>query len=97
MNYKLKVQFSVKIYIIVIFLVTLLCSCNTADFEVKDFTPIINHKNKINDSILSISADLSNSVLYGIEIPSVKQLPNGKFIFQFSIKKPVVMLHQTGS
>lgn len=79
-------QFSVKIYSVIIFLFTLLCGCNSSDFEVTDFTPIINHKNKINDSTLSISADLSNSVLYGIEIPSVKQLPNGKFIFQFSIK-----------
>ena len=76
-------QFSVKIYGVIIFLFTLLCGCNSSDFEVTDFTPIINHKNKINDSTLSISADLSNSVLYGIEIPSIKQLPNGKFIFQF--------------
>lgn len=62
----------------------LLCSCGK-DFNVDDFDPLANFRQKKNDTLYTIEADLSKAALYGIEIPSVKQLPNGKFAFTFKI------------
>lgn len=76
-------HFPLKVYTVFLFICTLFLSCKRSNFEVLEFKPISNFNNKINDSTFLISADLNNSVLYGVQIPSVKQLPNGKFIFEF--------------
>ncbi|MGZ4085831.1 MAG: hypothetical protein ACXVPD_00115 [Bacteroidia bacterium] len=61
-------------------------SCRNNDsFDVEDFNPFANYSQKKNDTLYSIKADLSNAILYGIEIPTVKQLPNGKFAFSFTL------------
>lgn len=65
--------------------VTILLSSCGGGFDVTDFDPLVNYNQKKNDSVYGIKADLSNSVLYGIEIPTVKQLPNGKFVFSFKL------------
>lgn len=65
----------------------LINSCkNNANFSVKDFDPLINYTQKTNDSTYTIKTDLSNAVLYGIEIPTIKQLANGKFAFSFKLQ-----------
>jgi len=79
-------RFSLKVYSVFLFIGSLLVSCKRSDFDVTGFKPLANYNNKKNDSTYLISADLNNSVLYGVEIPTVKQLPNGKFAFEFSIK-----------
>ncbi|MEO6304287.1 MAG: hypothetical protein ABIP51_14065 [Bacteroidia bacterium] len=60
-------------------------NCSLNNFEVEKFDPLTNYNNKKSDSTDLIFTDLSNSVLYGIEIPTVKQLPNGKFTFEFTL------------
>lgn len=73
-------------YIIIIICVFVFSSCrHSGNFTVKDFEPLKNYSQKINDSIYSLQADLSDAVLNGIEIPSIKQLPGGKFIISFKI------------
>ncbi|HWY10310.1 MAG TPA: hypothetical protein VN026_03240 [Bacteroidia bacterium] len=62
-----------------------LSSCSSGGFDVEGFDPLANYTQKKNDSVYVIKADLSNSVLYGIEIPTAKQLPNGKFAFSFKL------------
>ncbi len=77
-----------KVYSI-LFLVSVLlfCGCtNNNSFYVDDFNPLANYSQKKNDSTYAIKTDLSNAVLYGIEIPTVKQLSNGKFTFSFNLK-----------
>jgi hypothetical protein len=65
----------------------LISSCkNNSNFSIEEFNPLANYSNKKNDSTYYIKTDLSNAVLYGIEIPTIKQLPNGKFAFSFKIK-----------
>jgi hypothetical protein len=65
----------------------LISSCkNNSNFSIEEFNPLANYSIKKNDSTYYIKTDLSNAVLYGIEIPTVKQLPNGKFAFSFKIK-----------
>jgi hypothetical protein len=51
-------------------------------FAVNDFDPTSNYTSKTN----SIAIDLEDAVYHGIEIPTVKQLPNGKFVFSFKVK-----------
>jgi hypothetical protein len=51
-------------------------------FRVSEFHPFVNYKSKDN----SIAVDLTDAVYRGIEIPTVKQLPGGKFIFSFKAK-----------
>lgn len=76
-----------KLIIPFFLLVLLFSSChNDRNFKVTEFDPLTNYKQKKNDSVYTIKADLSNAVLYGIEIPTVKQLPNGKFIFSFKLE-----------
>ena len=75
-------HFPLKVYTVFLFICTLFLSCKRSNFEVLEFKPISNFNNKINDSTFLISADLNNSVLYGVQIPSVIQLPYGKFIFE---------------
>ncbi len=53
-----------------------------AGISVKDFHPFTNLKSQDN----SIIVDLSDAVYSGIEIPTVKQLPGGKFTFTFNVK-----------
>jgi hypothetical protein len=50
--------------------------------RVSDFHPFTNYKSADN----SITVDLSDAVYKGIEIPTVKQLPGGKFTFAFKVK-----------
>ncbi|HTL82259.1 MAG TPA: hypothetical protein VL651_11165, partial [Bacteroidia bacterium] len=51
-------------------------------FEVNGFDPLTNLPSKDK----SIVVDLNDAVYSGIAIPSVKQLPGGKFIFSFKVK-----------
>lgn len=53
-----------------------------AGFEAYDFQPLNNWKSS-SDSFL---VDLSNAVQRGIAIPTVRQLPGGKFTFTFKVK-----------
>lgn len=69
---------------IVFALLTSSCK-NNSNFSIENFDPLVNYNQKKNDSIYTIKTDLSNAVLYGIEIPTVKQLLNGKFSFSFKI------------
>lgn len=65
----------------------LLAGCNrSGSFTVLHFDPLSNYTRKINDTLYTIKADLSDAVLNGIEIPSVKQLSGGKFVFNFKLK-----------
>lgn len=74
------------LFTIIVFTI-LLSSCkNNSNFSIEEFNPLANYTLKKNDSTYFIKTDLSNAVLYGIEIPTVKQLPNGKFTFTFKIK-----------
>ena len=75
-----------KSYILITILHALLVSCNKNNFEVIDFKPLTNYSVKKNDSTFAINADLSDAIFYGVQIPSIKQLPNGKFVFNFKIK-----------
>ena len=72
-------------YILCVAIITLFSSCGSSGFEVMDFNPLANYNQKKNDTLYTINADLSNAVLYGIEIPSIHQLPNGKFVFSFKL------------
>ncbi|MBI3511178.1 MAG: hypothetical protein HY064_10980 [Bacteroidetes bacterium] len=51
-------------------------------FEVSDFHSL----NNLNDKNKSITVDLTDAVHDGIVLPSVKQLPGGKFSFSFKLK-----------
>lgn len=78
---------SYNVILTIIVFALLYCSCsNNSDFNVKEFNPLANYNLKKNDSTYFIKTDLSNSVLYGIEIPTVTQLPNGKFTFSFHLE-----------
>ena len=58
--------------------------CNS--FEVEGFDPLVNYSQNKSDTLYTINADLSTAVLNGIEIPSIKQVAGGKFIFSFKLK-----------
>ena len=75
-----------KFYLFPVFLLLLFLSSCSKDFTVEDFDALANYHQKKNDTLYNIDADLSNAALYGIEIPSAKQLPNGKFVFSFKVK-----------
>jgi hypothetical protein len=53
-----------------------------AGFDAYEFQPLNNWKSS-SDSFL---VDLTNAVQRGIEIPTVRQLPGGKFTFSFKVK-----------
>ncbi len=53
-----------------------------AGIVVEDFRPFVNYKS----SDKSITVDLTDAVYRGIEIPTAKQLPGGKFVFTFKLK-----------
>jgi len=80
------VRLNQKSYIILAILTLLAFSCSKNNFEVTEFNPFINYSTKKNDSTFSITTDLSDAIFYGVQIPSIKQLPNGKFVFNFKIK-----------
>ncbi|MEO5645744.1 MAG: hypothetical protein ABIQ40_13600 [Bacteroidia bacterium] len=50
--------------------------------RVSEFHPFTNYKS----ADKSITVDLTDAVYKGIEIPTVKQLPGGKFTFTFNVK-----------
>ncbi len=50
--------------------------------KVSDFHPFANYQS----ADKSITVDLTDAVYKGIEIPSMKQLPGGKFAFTFKVK-----------
>ncbi len=85
MNFVFDMQFPFKIYIFGLLAILFFSDCSLNNFEVNGFDPLTNYHNKKSDSTDLILADLDNSVLQGIEIPTVKQLPNGKFVFEFKI------------
>lgn len=77
---------SQSIFLFIVFAI-LLSSCkDNSNYSVESFDPLVNYNQKKNDSIYTIKTDLSNAILYGIEIPTVKQLPNGKFLFSFKLE-----------
>ncbi|HEU4719337.1 MAG TPA: hypothetical protein VFU15_15945, partial [Bacteroidia bacterium] len=49
---------------------------------VTDFHALTNYRDHAN----TITVDLSDAVYRGIEIPTVRQLPGGKFVFSFNVK-----------
>src|ERR1041385_8528056 len=51
-----------------------------AGITLEDFQPFSNYKSG------EITVDLSDAVYRGIEIPTVQQLPGGKFTFTFKVK-----------
>lgn len=53
-----------------------------AGIRVENFHPFANYKSPDH----SITVDLTDAVYKGIEIPTVKQLPGGKFAFTFDVK-----------
>jgi hypothetical protein len=53
-----------------------------AGIRVENFQPFTNYKSADH----SITVDLTDAVYRGIEIPTVKQLPGGKFTFSFNVK-----------
>ena len=53
-----------------------------AGIRVSDFHPFTNYKS----ADKSITVDLTDAVYKGIEIPTIKQLPGGKFTFTFNVK-----------
>ncbi len=53
-----------------------------AGIQVSNFHPFTNYKS----ADKTITVDLTDAVYRGIEIPTVKQLPGGKFTFSFNIK-----------
>ncbi|MBL0105355.1 MAG: hypothetical protein IPP51_17220 [Bacteroidetes bacterium] len=74
-----------------IFLSSLICftlislGARAAGFEVKEFKSCTNISAGTNDSVINIIADLSNSVLYGIQVPTENQTAGGKFSFTFKL------------
>ena len=56
-----------------------------AGIRVENFHPFANYKSPDH----SITVDLTDAVYKGIEIPTVKQLPGGKFAFSFDVKNPL--------
>jgi hypothetical protein len=76
-----------KSIILLFFCFIILIGCkNPNGFSVKSFDPLANLNSKKNDSIYYIQTDLSNAVLYGIQIPTVNQLKNGKFSLSFTLE-----------
>ncbi len=59
------------------------CSFFGGGFDVEEFRPLSNFKAQ--DKTLWV--DLSDAVYRGIEIPAVKQVDGGKFVFQFKINR----------
>lgn len=64
----------------------LFCACSGGGFDVEDFDPLSNYKEKQNDTLYKINADLTDAVLNGIEIPTKRQTYNGYFTFTFKVK-----------
>lgn len=60
------------------------CS-RSGNFTVEGFEPLSNYSNKLNDTLYTIQADLSDAVLNGIEIPTKKQITSGYFKFSFKV------------
>lgn len=60
-------------------------SCSKSGFKASAFDPLSNYSKKINDTLYEITTNLENAVLYGIEIPTVKQLPGGQFAINFKL------------
>ena len=68
------------------FLLALTACKKNSGFDVSNFNAFANFSGKTNDTLLSITADLSDAVLNGIEIPTKQQTPNGYFNFTFKVK-----------
>ena len=73
-----------------VFLIVLIALLNTAcknpnNFSVDNFDPFTNYTQHQDGNTYRFQTDLSNAVLYGVQIPSIKQLPNGKFVFSFQL------------
>ncbi len=63
------------------------CSENESSFEIISFNSITNKEFKTNDSVINLSADLTDAAVQGIVIPSAKQTASGGFVFDFTIKR----------
>ncbi len=79
-------RLNLKSYLLISILCSLIVSCNKNNFDVLEFNPLSNYSSKKNDSTFAITTDLSDAIFYGVQIPSINQLPNGKFVFNFKIK-----------
>jgi hypothetical protein len=67
-------------------LIGLLASCQSKDFKLKEVNFLSNYSAKMNDSTLAIEADLTDAVLNGIVVPSVRQTKEGNFQVSFTLE-----------
>lgn len=76
-----------KYYLVFFIAIISLYSCkkNNADFEVSDFAPINNFQTNL-DSLKTIELDYTDAIDSGFIIPTVRQVSEGVFKFEFSIK-----------
>ncbi len=78
--------FLYKAYFILLGAVLFIACNRSNNFTVEGFEPLSNFNQKVNDTLYSIQADLSDAVLNGIEIPTKNQTANGYFNFIFKLK-----------
>ncbi|MFL5754631.1 MAG: hypothetical protein ACJ76F_14555 [Bacteroidia bacterium] len=74
--------------LIILTTVTVVVACKNSSGKpkIKEFRVFTNLPGSAgNDSLISMTADLSNAVLYGIQFPTKDQTKNGYFDFSFSI------------
>lgn len=74
------------LFIFTILVTIIFSSCSRDGFEVENFDPFTNYSQKKNDTLYTLTADLSDAVLNGIEIPTKNQTNNGYFVFSFKVK-----------
>lgn len=64
---------------------TVSCTKKRPPVDIAEFSPVSNFSTA-SDSVILLEADLTNSPLYGVEIPSKKQTPSGMFVFRCKVK-----------
>lgn len=82
MNFGRKIAFYSVLVVVASAIIVLALNPFGKSFTADNFHPFENYKNS--DSTFVV--DLSNSISTGIVIPTVKQLPGGKFVFTFRVK-----------
>lgn len=82
MNFGRKLAFSSVGVVVLAGIIVLLLNPFSKAFTASNFHPFENYKNS--DSTFYV--DLTNSVTTGILIPTVQQVPGGKFVFSFRVK-----------
>jgi hypothetical protein len=73
-------------YLIILLGLILVTSCNRNEFDCDNLMMLENYSSRVNDSTFAITADLTDAVLNGIEIPTKAQTKNGYFNFSFRVK-----------